>query len=50
MRAGRGRYPFATLSALVGGVVLIVAGEVLWGIVFFAIAAAFAVLTLRSAR
>jgi hypothetical protein len=45
-----GRFPFATLMAVVAGVVLIVAGEVLWAVVFFAIAAVFAAMTLRSAR
>ncbi len=46
----RGRFPFATLMAVVAGVVLIVSGEVLWAIVFFVVAAVFAATTLRSAR
>ena len=46
----RGRFPFATLMGVLAGVVLIVAGEVLWAVVFFVIAAAFGVMTLRSAR
>jgi membrane protein implicated in regulation of membrane protease activity len=46
----RGRFPLSTLMAVIGGVVLIVSGQVLWAIVFFAIAAAFAVMTLRRAR
>ena len=46
----RGRFPFATLMGVVAGVVLIVAGEVLWAVVFFVIAAAFGIMTLRSAR
>ena len=45
-----GRFPFATLMAVIGGVILLVAGEIMWAIVFFVIAAAFAALTLRSAR
>jgi Zn-dependent membrane protease YugP len=46
----RGRFPFATLMSIVAGVLLVVAGEVLWGVVFFAIALVFGVVTLRSAR
>ena len=46
----RGRFPFATLMSLVAAVLLFVAGEVLWGVVFLAIAAAFGIVTLRSAR
>ncbi|MEK6274620.1 MAG: hypothetical protein AABM30_04710 [Actinomycetota bacterium] len=46
----RGRFPFATLMGVVAGVVLIVSGQFLWAIVFFALAAAFGVMTLRSAR
>ena len=45
-----GRFPFATLMAVVAGVVLIVAGEVLWAVVLFAIAAVLGAMTLRSAR
>ncbi len=46
----RGRYPFATLMAVVAGVLLLVAGDGLWALVFFAIAAVFGAITLRSAR
>ena len=46
----RGRFPFATLMAVVAGVLLIVSGETLWAIVVFAIAAVFGAMTLRSAR
>jgi hypothetical protein len=46
----RGRFPFATLMAVVAGVLLIVSGEALWALVFFAIAAVFGAITLRSAR
>ena len=46
----RGRFPFATLMAVVAGVLLVVAGDTMWAIVFFAIAAVFGALTLRSAR
>jgi hypothetical protein len=46
----RGRFPFATLMSLVAAVLLFVAGEVLWGVVFLAIGAVFGVVTLRSAR
>ncbi len=46
----RGRFPFATLMAVVAGVLLIVSGETLWAVVFFAIAAVFGAITLRSAR
>ena len=46
----RGRFPFATLMAGVAGVVLLVSGEVLWAVVFFAVAAVFGAMTLRSAR
>lgn len=46
----RGRYPFATLMAVVAGVLLIVSGEGMWALVFFAIAAVFGAVTLRSAR
>ncbi len=46
----RGRFPFATLMAVIGGVILLVAGEVMWAIVFFVLAAVFGALTLRSAR
>jgi hypothetical protein len=46
----RGRFPFATLMAIVAGVLLLVSGEPLWAIVFFVIAAVFGVMTLRSAR
>jgi hypothetical protein len=46
----RGRFPFATLMAVVAGVLLIVSGEGMWALVFFAIAAVFGVVTLRSAR
>jgi membrane protein implicated in regulation of membrane protease activity len=46
----RGRFPFATLMAVVAGVLLIVAGEWMWALVFFAIAAVFGAVTLRSAR
>ena len=45
-----GRFPFATLMALVGAVLLLMSGEELWAIVFFAIAAVFGAMTLRSAR
>lgn len=45
-----GRFPFATLMAVVAGVVLIVSGEVGWALVFFALAAAFGIMTLRSSR
>ena len=45
-----GRFPFATLMAVVAGVVLIVAGETLWAVAFFVIAAVLGALTLRSAR
>jgi hypothetical protein len=46
----RGRFPFATLMAVVAGVLLLVSGETLWAVVFFAIAALFGAITLRSAR
>jgi hypothetical protein len=46
----RGRFPFATLMAVVAGVLLIVSGETLWALVFFGIAAVFGAITLRSAR
>ena len=46
----RGRFPFATLMAVVAGVLLVVAGDPMWALVFFAIAAVFGALTLRSAR
>jgi hypothetical protein len=46
----RGRFPFATLMAVVAGVLLLVSGETLWGLVFFAIAAVFGAITLRSVR
>ena len=46
----RGRFPFATLMAVVAGVLLIVSGEGMWALVFFAIAAVFGAVTLRSAR
>ena len=46
----RGRFPFATLMAGVGGAVLLAAGEVMWAVVFFVIAAVFGAMTLRSAR
>lgn len=46
----RGRYPFATLMAVVAGVLLIVSGEGMWALFFFAIAAVFGAVTLRSAR
>jgi hypothetical protein len=45
-----GRFPFATLMAIVAGVLLIVSGELLWAVLFFAIAAIFGAVTLRSAR
>jgi membrane protein implicated in regulation of membrane protease activity len=45
-----GRYPFATLAAIVAGVLMAVSGETLWAVVFFAIAAIFAAVTWRSAR
>ncbi len=50
MSLGRGRYPFATVMAVVAGVLLLVSGEGLWAVVFFAIAVALGVMTLRSAR
>jgi hypothetical protein len=46
----RGRFPFATLMAVVAGVLLLVSGETLWAVVFFAIAAVFGAITLRSVR
>jgi hypothetical protein len=46
----RGRFPFATLMAVVGGVLLLVSGETLWAIALFAIAGMFGLITLRSAR
>ena len=46
----RGRYPFATLAAIVGGVLMAVSGEFVWAVVFFAVAAVFGAVTLRSAR
>jgi hypothetical protein len=46
----RGRFPFATLMAVVAGALLLASGETLWAIVFFAVAAAFGALTLRSVR
>ena len=46
----RGRYPFATLMAVVAGVLLLVAGDTLWALVFFGIAVVFGAITLRSAR
>jgi len=46
----RGRFPFATLMAVVAGVLLLVSGEPVWAVVFFVIAAIFGVMTLRSAR
>ena len=46
----RGRFPFATLMSVVGGVLLLVSGEPLWAIVFFAIAAVFGAMTFRSTR
>ena len=45
-----GRFPFATLMAVVAGVLLLVSGEPVWAVVFFVIAAIFGVMTLRSAR
>jgi hypothetical protein len=36
--------------AVVAGVLLIVSGETWWAVVFFAIAAVFGAITLRSAR
>jgi hypothetical protein len=46
----RGRFPFATLMAVVAGVLLLVSGETLWAVVFFVIAAVFGAITLRSVR
>ena len=46
----KGRFPFATLMAVVAGAVLLVSGEVVWAVVFFAVAAVFGAMTLRSAR
>jgi hypothetical protein len=46
----RGRFPFATLMAIVAGVLLIVSGEPLWAVLFFGMAAIFGAMTLRSAR
>ena len=46
----RGRFPFATLMAVVAGVLLLVAGDTIWAVVFFAIAAVFGAITLRSVR
>ena len=46
----RGRFPFATLMAVVAGVLLLVSGETLWAVVFFVVAAVFGAVTLRSAR
>ena len=46
----RGRFPFATLMAVVAGVLLLVAGDTMWAIVFFVIAAVFGAITLRSVR
>ena len=46
----RGRFPFATLMAVVAGVLLLVAGDTIWALVFFAIAAVLGAVTLRSAR
>ena len=46
----RGRFPFATLMAVVAGVLLLVSGEGMWALVFFGIAAVFGAITLRSVR
>ncbi|MBA2569512.1 MAG: hypothetical protein H0V11_09220 [Actinobacteria bacterium] len=46
----RGRFPFATLMAVIAGVVLLIGGDTMWAIVFFVIAALFGALTLRSVR
>jgi hypothetical protein len=46
----RGRFPFATLMSVVAAVLLFVAGEVLWGVVFLVIGAFFGAVTLRSVR
>jgi hypothetical protein len=46
----RGRFPFATLMAVVAGVLLLVSGEPLWAAIFFVIAALFGAITLRSVR
>ena len=46
----RGRFPFATLMAVVAGVLLLVSGEPLWAVIFFVIAAVFGAITLRSVR
>jgi hypothetical protein len=46
----RGRFPFATLMALVAAAFLALSGELVWAGVFLAIALVFGAVTWRSAR
>jgi hypothetical protein len=46
----RGRFPFATLAALVAAALLAFSGELLWAGLFLAMGLIFGVVTWRSAR
>jgi hypothetical protein len=46
----RGRYPFATLAAIIAALLMAVSGEFVWAVAFVALAALFGAVTWRSAR